>query len=1001
MNKQRIRWLNLALIMSLFWGYFETGSRAYADSFEGNEKTLVDQRQAESAILWWSQDSDAKAAAYAAGELQAYIKRISGTVVPVVRGKLTGEEGSTPVHLSSALLILTGDKAKPYVGGKQTADIPAAWLNTANAKLDGMKEDSFAIDTTDNGLVLAGVNDRGTLYAAYEVLGRMGVKFFAPTFENYGIHAENVPSRSSITLPSIHEVQEPGFTVRRKYVEEGWSHSAENLPALIDWMAKNKLNTLVVPYDYIAQGNTRWDDWREKLIPELSKRGMMAEVGGHGFESFLRKEKYGAAHPDWFVNGYNVFNIASDEAVDAYVGEVVAYMKARPEIRIFDAWPPDVATWPPGVISKFGSSANAYAYVVNKLHAAVKKELPGVRLEAIAYASHDQPPSAAYMYDDSILIDFAPYFRSYRETIFDPNSSVNKPSINLINKWKQVFKGELAMYEYYRRYAFHSLPVVFPQLIGQELPYYKTLGVNGIGTYSEPGDWITFEPTHYILAQMSWNPAADAQALIADYTETRYGAASGEMSEYLRLTEEAGRSLFNQPAGDFGNLNAVTKARDNYIQARSQLAIAQAKAAHASSASFMIERLYWNIQFAIADVEADYYRLQGDNASSKEAKLRALNSLYAHRFDGTMLQNSYSLRRYVSGFGDTGWIYGVNRGMMKPAPMTSMGTQENNNVSRMVDHDETTMYWSSASPAIGDYVGVDLGSVQSLREINLKMSTATKPNDYIHHGVIEVSRDFNTWEAVAEVSDQPEAQITVGGGTEARFIRVRATASQSQWVQVREFSVQADSTEEPGEGDGLQTTLTSDRQEVKAGDTLQITAKLTNILEPLYAFDLSISYDPDHVRFVSAESLKEGLALVESKESGGKVRLIGASEGPGKALSADTELFRLQFVAKDAEAPGEAAFGIERAVLAGEEGDEVQAGKASISVRTVPGPSSPSEDLNGDGKVSIGDLGIVAAQYGKDSASPDWQQAKRADLNGDGKVDIADLAAVASRITTQ
>jgi len=68
-------------------------------------------------------------------------------------------------------------------------------------------------------------------------------------------------------------------------------------------------------------------------------------------------------------------------------------------------------------------------------------------------------------------------------------------------------------------------------------------------------------------------------------------------------------------------------------------------------------------------------------------------------------------------------------------------------------------------------------------------------------------------------------------------------------------------------------------------------------------------------------------------------------------------------------------------------------------VKAVPGTTEQSADLNGDGKVSIGDLGIVAAQYGKDSSSPDWQQVKRADINDDGKIDIADLAAVASQMT--
>lgn len=52
-------------------------------------------------------------------------------------------------------------------------------------------------------------------------------------------------------------------------------------------------------------------------------------------------------------------------------------------------------------------------------------------------------------------------------------------------------------------------------------------------------------------------------------------------------------------------------------------------------------------------------------------------------------------------------------------------------------------------------------------------------------------------------------------------------------------------------------------------------------------------------------------------------------------------------------------------------------------------------DLNGDGKISIGDLAIVAAVYGKKSTGPDWDQNKRADLNNDGIVDIEDLVIIA------
>lgn len=61
----------------------------------------------------------------------------------------------------------------------------------------------------------------------------------------------------------------------------------------------------------------------------------------------------------------------------------------------------------------------------------------------------------------------------------------------------------------------------------------------------------------------------------------------------------------------------------------------------------------------------------------------------------------------------------------------------------------------------------------------------------------------------------------------------------------------------------------------------------------------------------------------------------------------------------------------------------------------------PSKDLNGDGKVSIGDLAIVAANYGKSSADPDWDKTKRADINSDGKVDLTDLVLIAKDIVIE
>lgn len=68
----------------------------------------------------------------------------------------------------------------------------------------------------------------------------------------------------------------------------------------------------------------------------------------------------------------------------------------------------------------------------------------------------------------------------------------------------------------------------------------------------------------------------------------------------------------------------------------------------------------------------------------------------------------------------------------------------------------------------------------------------------------------------------------------------------------------------------------------------------------------------------------------------------------------------------------------------------------SVTVTTQPNP--PSSDLNSDNRISVGDLAIVAASYGKSSTDDDWSKHERADINRSGKVDIEDLAVIASGI---
>ncbi|OBZ12765.1 sialidase domain-containing protein [Bacillus sp. FJAT-26390] len=200
------------------------------------------------------------------------------------------------------------------------------------------------------------------------------------------------------------------------------------------------------------------------------------------------------------------------------------------------------------------------------------------------------------------------------------------------------------------------------------------------------------------------------------------------------------------------------------------------------------------------------------------------------------------------------------------------------------------------------------------------------------------------------------------------------------------------------EAQGAATQLTG-AAKAASGEPFQIQFGLKNVTQSVYAQDITVLYNPAVMDFTSAKSLMDGVNLIETETSEpGKVRFILASVGAGNAVTGAAELLELSFKAKEASAAVTGTITVSSAVLGDELGAEAQAAPSAHSIEITPAPVGIVGDINGDGKVSVGDLAIVAAHYGKDSTSPDWQQIKQADTNKDSKIDIEDLAAIAKII---
>jgi rhamnogalacturonan endolyase len=79
------------------------------------------------------------------------------------------------------------------------------------------------------------------------------------------------------------------------------------------------------------------------------------------------------------------------------------------------------------------------------------------------------------------------------------------------------------------------------------------------------------------------------------------------------------------------------------------------------------------------------------------------------------------------------------------------------------------------------------------------------------------------------------------------------------------------------------------------------------------------------------------------------------------------------------------------------EASQITAAKAAL-LKAKKAFQAATGDLTGDGSVNIGDLGLVAANYGKESSHTDWSNVEYIDMDANGRIGLEELTLVARKI---
>lgn len=480
----------------------------------------------------------------AAKELAAYLQRLTGAEFAVV----------TPADAAGRSMIAVGPGAAKAI---------APEMDLAKDGDKGLGEDGIVLKTAPPHVVLTGAEGakRGTLYAVYEFLERVGgVRWWTPT-------EESVPSKPDLSVPALETRYTPPFLYRETACG-AICPSTDEVPQFAVRMRQNG-HFPKIP-----------DDWggHYTLI------GWCHTFFGH--EGLLMPpEKYFKDHPDWYseINGNRKWEKAqlcmTNEAMLAELTRnVLERIRQNPDAGMISVAQND---WHgncqcaacKALDDAEGSPAGSLLHGINRVAEGVEKDFPGFYIETLAYQYTRKPPKTIRP-RRNVIVRLAVIERSAVQPI---ESDVNRPLLEDIEAWSKVAPN-LFIWDYTANLDHPFTPEPRASIFGPDLRLYKRRGAISVFCehshgYSPVSD---FDQLHtWLLSKLLWNPDQDDAALRREFLDGYYGAAGEAIGHYLDLlTEKVGNRRISSWQGnpdaewmDLETMNQATRLFDAAAEA--------------------------------------------------------------------------------------------------------------------------------------------------------------------------------------------------------------------------------------------------------------------------------------------------------------------------------------------------------------------------------------------------------------------------------------------------
>ena len=416
-------------------------------------------------------------------DLALYLGKISGAQIEIRK--------QAPAATDQLIPIMIGGYAdKAFGGPRKTSPYKQGWRYVITPK----------------GIGMMGESDEAVSYAVYELLDRLGCRWYMP-----GAEGEVIPRQQTISC-SILDISQVPVTISRNI-----------------WFA-------------------------DEAFKRRNRLGGLRLDFGHALEirNYITQKQL-EEHPDWNAenNGKRSINgrfcWGNPEVANAVADGIITQLDKdyQPTVSIFPndgadfcqcakCKALDAGDW--DATMNQVSITDRFIHFANQIAKRVNAKYPDVLLGFCPYVQYTPAPLREKP-DPHLVPVIAPITYCRAHSMLDKDCPYRSALLPVVKGWGKVTKN-LGMYEFAYNLAECSVPDPMMVKWGQELP---VMYANGLKFWlpETMANFDTTLPGLYLGIRMSWNPNMKPQEVFDELFTRFYGAAAKPMQRYWQTFDDA------------------------------------------------------------------------------------------------------------------------------------------------------------------------------------------------------------------------------------------------------------------------------------------------------------------------------------------------------------------------------------------------------------------------------------------------------------------------------